>query len=75
MKCKFELCMDCDLAKNCACYRAVMQTYKCMAVDETIPEYMAVEAAQRVYAHHRPHEQVDIAHLTVERWISEGRMQ
>ena len=75
MKCKHDFCIDCDLAKNCACYHAVMQTYKTMADDSLVSEQIALEAAQRVYVFHRPHEHAEIAHLTVERWVNDTRIQ
>lgn len=60
-------------AADCKCYKAVMRTYKSMCSDE--PESIALEAAQRVYRYHHPEDSKIDAHLTVERWVNETRVQ
>lgn len=59
-------------ARDCKCYGAVMRTYKSMS-DE--PDHVALEAAQRVYRYHHPEDSKSDAHLTVERWVNETRVQ
>lgn len=54
-------------AADCKCYGAVMRTYASMS-DE--PHHVALYAAQRVYRFHHPEDAIEIAHLTVERWVS-----
>ncbi len=58
-------------AADCKCYSAVMRTYAAMS-DE--PYHIALEAAQRVYRHHHPEDSKRDAHLTVESWINNGRV-
>lgn len=50
-----------------------MCAFKCMLDDE--PEKVALEAAKRVYRYHHPNDPKEMASLTVERWVSEGRVQ
>ena len=50
-----------------------MRTYKSM-INEN-PESIALEAAQRVYRYHHPEDSKMHAHLTVERWVNETRVQ
>ena len=57
-------------ASDCRCYGAVMRTYKAMS-DE--PEYVAFEAALRVYRHHHPEDKKVAARLTVESWLYAGK--
>lgn len=57
---------------DCKCYNAVMRTYKAMGAE---PDHVAMEAAQRVYRFHHPEDTKSDAHLTVERWINEERIQ
>ncbi len=75
MVCQGEDFLKCKLAKNCKCYRAVMQAYRNMVKDDDVPDSVAVEAAQRVYGFHRPEEDISVAHVTVERWINQGHIQ
>jgi hypothetical protein len=57
---------------DCKCYGAVMRTYKSMS-DE--PDYIALEAAKRVYRFHHPEDSKLDSAITVERWINETRVQ
>lgn len=75
MTCSGKEFMDCKLAKDCKCYRAVMRAYKALTGDKTIPDMIALEAAQKVYAFHRPEVCVDEAVVTVERWVSDAHIQ
>jgi len=50
-----------------------MCAYKCMLLDE--PENVALEAAQKVYRFHHPEDRKGDAHLTVERWVNDERVQ
>lgn len=59
-------------AADCKCYNAVMRTFISMS-DE--PYNVALQAAQRVYRYHHPEDSKIDAHLTVERWINETRVQ
>lgn len=59
--------------ERCKCHAAVMRTYREMIKDQ--PEYIAVDAARRVYSFHHPEDKFCDAALTVERWINAGRMQ
>lgn len=60
-------------AEDCRCHAAVMRTYAELSKDQ--PEYIAVDAARRVYSFHHPEDKFCDAALTVERWINAGRMQ
>lgn len=72
MSCNLPIQKGVKAAKDCKCHGAVMLTYKCMS-DE--PEHVALEAAQRVYRYHHPEDTKVDAHLTVERWVNETRVQ
>ena len=72
MPCNLPVQKGVKAAADCKCYGAVMRTYKAMS-DE--PEYIALMAAQRVYRYHHPEDKKHDAHLTVERWINETRVQ
>lgn len=56
---------------DCKCYKAVMRTFKSMS-DE--PRHIAMEAALRVYRYHHPDDNFCDAALTVESWVSAGRV-
>lgn len=75
MTCTGKKFAQCTVAKDCTCYKAVMRTYASLADDKTIPDRIALEAAQRVYSFHRPDEDAHEAGVMVERWINEGHMQ
>lgn len=75
MACRGETFLNCKLAQDCACYRAVMRTYQSMAGDAGIPDRFAVEAARRVYQFHRPFDAADQASTVVERWVCQDRLQ
>jgi len=67
-----DSCIEIRRASECACYKAVMQAYKCIINDE--PEHIALDAAQRVYRYHYPDDNKVLACLTVERWVNETRV-
>jgi hypothetical protein len=73
MACNIPVIEGVKAAADCKCYKAVMRTYKCISNDE--PEHVALEAAQRVYRYHHPEDSKMDAHLTVERWVNETRVQ
>ena len=73
MPCNIPVREGVKQAEDCKCYKAVMLTYKCMSDDE--PAHVALEAAQRVYRFHHPEDSKVDAHLTVERWVNEDRVQ
>ncbi len=73
MPCNIPVMEGVKQAEDCKCYKAVMRTYKCMSSDE--PEHIALAAAQRVYRFHHPEDSKLNAHLTVERWVNENRVQ
>lgn len=64
-----------DAAKDphrCKCQAAVKKTYEGL-LNAGQPATVALEAAKIVYHHHHPEDSKDLAGLTVERWIYEGR--
>ena len=73
MSCNIPVIKGVKNAADCKCYGAVMRTYKSM-INEN-PENIALEAAQRVYRYHHPEDSKMHAHLTVERWVNETRVQ
>lgn len=75
MTCSGVKFLECKLAKNCKCYRAVMKAYIQMSEDRDLPKTAALEAAQRVYSFHRPFEDPLAALVTVERWINQDHIQ
>ncbi len=72
MSCNIPIQEGVKDARDCKCYSAVMRTYKSMS-DE--PDHIALAAAQRVYRYHHPEDTKVDAHLTVERWVNETRVQ
>lgn len=65
-----------DPAKDpdrCKCQGAVLRTYGQMVKDN--PQYIAMEAARKVYSFHHPEDKFCDAALTVERWVHAGHMQ
>jgi len=72
MPCNLPVKTNIKKAADCKCYGAVMRTYKSMS-DE--PHDVALSAAQRVYRYHHPEDLKADAHLTVERWVNENRVQ
>ncbi len=72
MSCNLPIQKGVKQAVDCKCHGAVMRTYKGMS-DE--PEAVAMQAAQRVYRYHHPEDTIADAHLTVERWVNETRVQ
>lgn len=72
MSCNLPIQTGVKKPADCKCYSAVMRTYKSMLSQ---PEHVAMEAAQRVYRFHHPEDSKSDAHLTVERWINEERIQ
>jgi hypothetical protein len=64
-----------DTAKDpdrCKCKGAVERAYFSM-VKAGRPANVAIEAARIIYQYHHPEDPRDVAHLTVERWVNEGR--
>lgn len=82
MSCKFlqycpigsEVCKDVRQASDCKCYKAVMNAFQSIIGDNE-PRNVAFDAALRVYRYHYPNDNKMAAHITVERWLSEGRIQ
>lgn len=72
MACNLPVQKNVKKAADCKCYAAVMRTYNGMRNE---PEHVALEAAQRVYRYHHPEDTIRDAHLTVESWINENRVQ
>lgn len=72
MSCNIPVCEGVKEPADCKCYKAVMRTYTSMS-DE--PDHIALAAAQRVYRFHHPEDSKMDAHLTVERWVNEERVQ
>lgn len=60
-------------ARDCKCYRAVMNAYGGLT-QAGQPYRMALEAAALVYGYHHPEDSKEDRFLTVERWISEERL-
>lgn len=56
-----------NLDDDCKCHKAVMTAYEGM---KHCGEETALDAALRVYRFHHPEDAVDVASLTVERWVS-----
>ncbi len=75
MTCSNKQFQQCQVQSDCKCYQAVMRTYKSLAGDKSIPDTVAMEAAQRVYAFHFPDVEGDQVSLTVESWINEDHVQ
>ncbi len=73
MPCNIPIQTNVKQPSDCKCYKAVMRTFASMSSDE--PYQVAVEAAQRVYQYHHPEDSKIDAHLTVERWVNEDRVQ
>lgn len=72
MSCNLPIEKGVKKAADCKCYGAVMRTFISMS-DE--PHHVALEAAQRVYRYHHPEDSKADAHLTVESWVHENRVQ
>ncbi len=53
----------------CECRQAVERAYLTL-VGTGHCRNMALDAAKRVYRHHHPEDSVEIAGLTVERWVA-----
>lgn len=71
MSCNIPVQKGVKSPADCKCYGAVMRTYKAFS-DE--PYHVAMDAARRVYRYHHPEDNIEIAHLTVERWINQSRV-
>lgn len=54
---------------NCDCRQAVERAYRTL-VGTGHGRDMALDAAKRVYRHHHPEDSIEIAGLTVERWVA-----
>jgi hypothetical protein len=69
-------CSDINLdpKADCVCHGAVLRAYNGMIAADR-PEICALQVAKIVFAHHHPEISKSKAHLTVERWINEDRLQ
>ncbi len=74
MTCKDIIVDGVEDPKNCKCYRAVTRTYRDL-VDDQLPEYIALQAAKRVYYFHHPEDNEEEGGITVERWVYAHRVQ
>jgi hypothetical protein len=68
-------CENSDVAMSesrCICRAAAVRAYGSM-LGAGEPEKYALEAACRVYRFHHPEDALEVARLSVERWVHAGR--